>query len=51
MSNFLYTVALVLVILWALGLFAFHLGNVIHVLLILAIIAILFRVIKGKGPV
>ncbi len=51
MSNFLYTVALVLVILWALGLFAFHAGNIIHVLLVLAIIAILFRVIKGKDPI
>ena len=51
MSNFLYTIALVLVILWALGLFAFHIGNVIHVLLVLAIIAILFRIIKGKDPI
>ena len=51
MSNFLYTVALVLVILWALGLFAFHLGNIIHVLLVLAIIAVLFRLIKGRDNI
>ena len=51
MSNFLYTVALVLVILWALGLFAFHIGNIIHVLLVLAVIAILFRLIKGKNSI
>ena len=51
MSNFIYTVALVLIILWALGLFAFHIGNIIHVLLVLAVIAILFRLIKGKNPI
>ena len=51
MSNFIYTVALVLIILWALGLFVFHIGNIIHVLLVLAVIAILFRLIKGKNPI
>ena len=50
MSNLLYTVALVLVIFWALGFFAFHLGSIIHVLLVIAIIAILFRIIKGSNP-
>jgi len=48
MSNLLYTVAVVLVILWALGFFVYSAGNLIHILLIIAIIAILFRLIKGK---
>lgn len=49
MSNLLYTVAIILVILWALGFFAFHLGGIIHILLVIAIIAILFRIIKGNN--
>lgn len=51
MSNLLYTIAVILIILWALGFYAFALGNVIHILLVIAIIAILFRVIKGKDPI
>ncbi|MBC7494830.1 MAG: lmo0937 family membrane protein [Flavobacterium sp.] len=50
MSNLLYTVAFILIILWALGFFAFHLGSIIHILLVIAIIAILFRIIKGNDP-
>lgn len=48
MSNLLYTVAIVLVILWALGFFVYNAGNIIHILLVIAIIAILFRLIKGR---
>lgn len=51
MSNLLYTIAIILVILWALGFFAYGMGNIIHILLVIAIIAILFRVIRGKDPV
>lgn len=48
MSNLLYTVAVVLVILWALGFFVYSAGSIIHILLIIAVIAVLFRLIKGK---
>lgn len=51
MSNLLYTIAIILVILWAIGYFAGGMGNLIHILLVIAIIAILFRIIKGKDPV
>ena len=51
MSNLLYTIAVVLIILWALGFFAYGMGSLIHILLVIAIIAILFRVIKGKDPI
>lgn len=47
----LYTLAIVLVILWALGFLAFHLGGLIHLLLVIAIIAVLLRVISGRRPV
>jgi len=48
MENLLYTVALVLVILWALGFFVYSAGYLIHILLLIAVIAILLRLIKGK---
>ena len=46
MGNLLYIVAIVLLILWALGFFVYSLGAVIHILLILAIISILVRIIQ-----
>ncbi|ESU20987.1 hypothetical protein FCR2A7T_07590 [Flavobacterium cauense R2A-7] len=48
MQNLLYMVAIVLVILWALGFFVYSAGNLIHILLVIAVIAILLRIIKGK---
>ena len=48
MSNLLYSIAIVLVILWALGFFVYSAGSLIHILLVIAVIAILFRLIKGR---
>lgn len=48
MSNLLYFVAFILIILWALGLFVFGLGAIIHFLLVLALVSILIKLIKGK---
>jgi hypothetical protein len=48
----LYTLAIVLVILWALGFLAFHVGGgIIHILLVIAIIAVLLRIIQGRRPI
>jgi hypothetical protein len=49
MQNLLYYVALFFVILWLIGFFGFGsaVGNLIHILLVFAIIAILLRVIRG----
>jgi hypothetical protein len=48
----LYTLAVVLVVLWALGFLAFHVGGgIIHLLLVIAIIAVLLRVIQGRRVV
>jgi hypothetical protein len=45
----LWTIALILIILWALGLVSgYTLGNFIHVLLVIAIIVILVQVIQGR---
>ncbi|PJJ09293.1 hypothetical protein CLU83_2639 [Flavobacterium sp. 1] len=49
MSNLLYTVAVILVIFWAIGFFAYSVGSIIHILLVIAVIAILFRLIQGKN--
>lgn len=48
MSNLLYTIALILLICWAVGFFVFSLGSLVHILLILALLSILFRIIRGK---
>ena len=45
----LWTIAVVLLILWALGLVSgFTMSGFIHVLLVIAIVAVLFRVISGR---
>lgn len=48
MGNLLYTVAVILIILWLIGYVAFNVGALIHILLVVAIIAILIRLISGK---
>ena len=48
MSNLLYTIAVILVLFWAIGFFAYSAGSIIHILLVIAVIAILFRVIQGR---
>ncbi len=48
MKDILYIVAVVLIIAWAIGFFGFSAGGLIHVLLVIAVIAILVRVIQGR---
>ena len=47
MSNLLYAFAVILIIAWAFGFMLYNLGGVIHILLVLAIIAVLLRLIRG----
>ena len=48
----LYTIAIVLLVLWLLGMVsAYTVGGFIHVLLVVAIIIILLRVIQGRKPI
>ncbi len=47
----LYIIAVILLIGWLLGFFVFSAGSIIHILLVIAIIAILIRVIQGRNPV
>lgn len=47
----LYTIAILLLVLWVLGLVtATTLGGFIHVLLVVAIVVVLLRVIQGRKP-
>jgi hypothetical protein len=48
MGSLLYLIAVLLIIGWLLGLFVFHVGGLIHVLLVIAIIVVLIRVIQGR---
>ncbi len=48
MGNLLYVVAVILIIAWAIGFIGYSAGGIIHVLLVIAVIAILFRVIQGR---
>lgn len=46
----LYTIALVLIVLWLLGLVSsYTMGGFIHILLVVAVIAVLLRVISGNS--
>ncbi len=47
MSNLLYILAMVLVIIWAIGFLAYAAGPIIHILLVIAIVAVLLRIIRG----
>ena len=45
----LYTIAVILLILWALGLVSsFTMGGFIHVLLVIAVVVVLLRLISGR---
>jgi Family of unknown function (DUF5670) len=48
MGNLLYIIAVILIIGWLVGFFAFHAGGLIHALLVIAVIAVLLRIIQGK---
>jgi len=48
----LWTIAMVLVVLWLLGLVSsYTMGGFIHLLLVVAIIVVLIRVIQGRRPI
>ena len=48
MKNLLYLIAIILLIGWAVGFFAYSAGHIIHALLFLAIASFLLRVIRGE---
>ena len=52
MRDLIWLIAIILIVLWAVGYFGFAdaVGSFIHILLVLAVIAILYRLITGKRP-
>jgi hypothetical protein len=45
----LYTLAVILLVLWLLGFFAFHIGGgLIHLLLVIAVVVIVIQLITGR---
>jgi hypothetical protein len=51
MGNLLYIIAIILVIGWAIGFIGYNVGGIIHILLVIAIIAVILRIIEGKKPI
>ena len=49
MGNLLYAIAVILVIAWAIGFFAYSAGAIIHILLVIAIISVLLNLIRGRN--
>jgi len=51
MGNLLYAIAVILVIIWAIAFIGgYATGNLIHILLVIAIVVVLLRVIQGRKP-
>ena len=48
MGNLLYVIAVILIIGWLVGFVGYGTGGIIHILLVIAIVAILLRVISGR---
>jgi hypothetical protein len=49
MGNLLYIIAVILIIAWAIGFLGYHAGGIIHILLVIAIVAVLLKVIRGSA--
>lgn len=49
MGNLLYIIAVVLIIAWLIGFVGYSAGGLIHILLVLAVIAIILRLIQGRS--
>jgi hypothetical protein len=48
MGNLLYIIAVILLIAWAIGFVGYSAGGIIHILLVIAVIAVILRLIQGK---
>ena len=51
MNSLLYIVAVILIIGWVLGAFVYSVGSIIHILLVIAIIAVIFSFIRGRSAI
>jgi len=51
MGNILYAIAVILIIARLIGFIGYNAGGIVHILLVIAAIAILLRIIQGKKPI
>jgi hypothetical protein len=51
MGNLLYTFAVILIVIWAVGFLGYGSSGIIHILLVIAIVSVLLRVIRGEKPI
>lgn len=51
MGNILYLIAVILIIAWLIGFVGYNAGGIIHILLVIAAIAVILRIIEGKRPI
>jgi hypothetical protein len=51
MDNLLYYIAVILIIAWAIGFIGYSAGYLIHILLVIAVVAIILRLIRGGRPI
>ena len=51
MGGILYTIGAILVVLWLIGFFFAHLGGLIHILLVIAVIVFLYQFLTGRKSV
>ena len=45
------TLVIVLLVMWLLGFVVYPVGNLIHILLVVAIVVVLLRIIQGRNPI
>lgn len=48
MGNLLYVIAVILILGWAIGFLGYQTGGIIHLLLVVAVIMIVFRLLQGR---
>lgn len=48
MSNLLYTIAVILLIVWVIGYMGYHQGGLLHLLLVVGLVAIILQVVRGR---
>jgi hypothetical protein len=49
MVGILWTVAVILFVLWLLGFFVAHLGSLVHLLLVIAVIVVIWNLVTSRG--
>jgi uncharacterized membrane protein (DUF485 family) len=51
-NEMLWTIAVILLILWALGFLAFHVaGGLIHLLLVIAVVVVIYQLVTGRRSI